>query len=304
MAETYKLFTSDDIIVGETSTVSSTIWSNGSTTYSPSAGTPNGYYAPYVLGGVVQYTVAYGDYNGYGASDTTDQANGTINTATKAIYSQYASVLLGNGQSKFTINGSSVNSFWAISFNRARMKQKIDPGNWSIAYGGQTYKDNSGAETNPSVNAGGRVFNIYQWDNTNNQPANTTVVGLFYPDYGVIILKTGTPFANAAATTRTDQDMEDNLAITSFTARSEERITSNYYFCRVTNRQFNYSTNPTFISGSGELFWPVMVNDPQVYITTVGLYNNANELLAVAKLSKPLLKNFYREALIKVKIDY
>ena len=46
------------------------------------------------------------------------------------------------------------------------------------------------------------------------------------------------------------------------------------------------------------------INNPQVYITTVGLYNDTNELLAVAKLSRPLLKDFTKEALIRVKLDF
>jgi hypothetical protein len=47
-----------------------------------------------------------------------------------------------------------------------------------------------------------------------------------------------------------------------------------------------------------------MQNDPKVYMTTVGMYNDSNELLAVAKLSKPLLKSFSREAIVKVKLDF
>jgi len=47
-----------------------------------------------------------------------------------------------------------------------------------------------------------------------------------------------------------------------------------------------------------------MIQDPQAYITTVGLYNNRKELLATAKLSQPLLKNYTREALIKIKLDF
>jgi hypothetical protein len=47
-----------------------------------------------------------------------------------------------------------------------------------------------------------------------------------------------------------------------------------------------------------------MVNNPQSYITTVGLYNDTNDLVAVAKLSKPLLKDFTKEALIRIKLDY
>ena len=47
-----------------------------------------------------------------------------------------------------------------------------------------------------------------------------------------------------------------------------------------------------------------MVNNPQAYITSVGLYNDTNDLLAIAKLSKPLLKDFTKEALIRIKLDY
>ena len=47
-----------------------------------------------------------------------------------------------------------------------------------------------------------------------------------------------------------------------------------------------------------------MIDNPKSYITTVGLYNDSNELLAVAKLSQPITKDFTKEALIKVKLDY
>ena len=47
-----------------------------------------------------------------------------------------------------------------------------------------------------------------------------------------------------------------------------------------------------------------MESNPKVYITTVGLYNDNNELLAVAKLSQPIAKDFSKEALIRVKLDY
>ena len=90
-----------------------------------------------------------------------------------------------------------------------------------------------------------------------------------------------------------------------FKARNAQTITSTYYFIRVKNRDFNFSNNPSFVTGSdGTLKNSAMKKNPQVYITTVGLYNNSNELLAVAKLSQPLLKNFSRESLIKIKLEY
>lgn len=90
----------------------------------------------------------------------------------------------------------------------------------------------------------------------------------------------------------------------SFQINSEENITSDYVFVRVANADFNYSTNPSIISGSGEFVYPSLVNNPQTYPTTVGLYNDNNELLAVAKMSKALPKDFTKEALIRVKLDF
>ena len=58
-------------------------------------------------------------------------------------------------------------------------------------------------------------------------------------------------------------------------------------------------------SGStGEVIYDNFINAPQSYITTVGMYNDVNELVAVAKMSRPLLKDFTKEALIRVKLDF
>jgi len=85
---------------------------------------------------------------------------------------------------------------------------------------------------------------------------------------------------------------------------SQETISSDYIFVRVANAQYNYSSNPTFVSGSGNVLFSTMIYSPQTYITTVGLYNNSSELLAVAKMSVPLVKDFTKEALIRIKLDW
>jgi hypothetical protein len=90
-----------------------------------------------------------------------------------------------------------------------------------------------------------------------------------------------------------------------FTLNSQESVTSDFIFVRPRSSEFNYSENPSFVTGStGEVLYSSFINNPQVYITTVGMYNDANELLAVAKLSRPLLKDFTKEALIRVKLDF
>jgi hypothetical protein len=89
-----------------------------------------------------------------------------------------------------------------------------------------------------------------------------------------------------------------------FTLNSQETISSDYVFVRIKNGEYNYTSNPSFISGSGNLVYSNFINSPQTYMTTVGMYNNNNELLAVAKLSKPLVKDFTKEALVRVKLDW
>ena len=90
-----------------------------------------------------------------------------------------------------------------------------------------------------------------------------------------------------------------------FQSRREEVVTSQHYFCRVPNKEFNFSSNPTFATASdGSFTQATFFKNPKTFITQVGLYNDAGELLAVAKLSKPLLKSYSREAIIKVKLDF
>ena len=90
-----------------------------------------------------------------------------------------------------------------------------------------------------------------------------------------------------------------------FEANSQETVTSDFVFVRARNGEFNYSENPSFISGStGEVTFDTFINSPQTFITSIGMYNDNNELLAVAKLSKPLKKDFTKEALVRVKLDF
>ena len=90
-----------------------------------------------------------------------------------------------------------------------------------------------------------------------------------------------------------------------FQARSAETIASTHFFVRLRNKDFNYSNNPTFYNNTnGQILNEDFVQDPRVYATTIGLYNNSNELVAVAKLSRPLEKSFDKEALIRVRLDF
>ncbi len=79
---------------------------------------------------------------------------------------------------------------------------------------------------------------------------------------------------------------------------------SSIYHCRVFSSDFNYSSNPTYLSSS-EIVVKTEARDlPISYVTSVGLYSPDNELLAVAKLSEPLKKDSTTEFTIRVRLDY
>ena len=99
--------------------------------------------------------------------------------------------------------------------------------------------------------------------------------------------------------------MTFNTASNAFQGRTSEAISSTYYFVRLFNGEYNYSNNPSFYSGSSaKLKYDSMKLNPQSFVTSVGLYDDEQQLLAVAKLSKPVRKSFDRELVIKVKLDY
>ncbi len=89
-----------------------------------------------------------------------------------------------------------------------------------------------------------------------------------------------------------------------FSLQNYETISSRYFFTHVKNSEFNYTSNPTIIDSNGNLLYTQLVYNPQTFITTVGMYNNAGDLLAVAKLNKPLVKDFTKELLLRVKLDF
>lgn len=272
----------------------------------------------------VQFAIGYAHYGGSGSlGNTTKTSAGNRETA--ALYRQFSNVLLAPGTDKFEFNGavSASNDIFFVVMNRARQREKMDPGNWELALtSGKPVRliDDSGATSTPTVNQAGRVFNVVSGSiasgtaSTFRTAANGGSMGNFYPDLGIIILDAAHMQTSASITTtrstngfdNTQREFFDSIAGGAyFAARREEEVTSTMYFCRVNNKNSNFSNNPTFTTGSNGAFTQTTFEgDPKVYITQVGLYNDNSELLAIAKLSKPVLKSYSREAIIKVKLDF
>ena len=336
-----------DVISGVRDVISSGMWSGGVgniTTFHTSS-TQSGSTGDYYLdvfkddhtnaSREVQFSVAYGHFEGSGS---TGQKGAVGNRASAAIYSQFSNILLGPGEDQFVVAGNkTLNHAYFITLQRARIREKMDPGNWELHLSGSNFGgggapnaigkvkliDDSGATTDPTVNQGGRVFNIVSGSIANGTATTEKAAadepnggyGLFYPDLGIIVLNPHTcaqscstiPIASGS-NTNDGNDVKFFKTIKGgqyFQARREEVISSTHYFCRVGNKKFNFSSNPTYFTASdGSFTQPTFFKNPKSFITQVGMYNDANELLAVAKLSKPLLKSFAREAIVKVKLDF
>ena len=297
--------------------------------------------SPTDQGAAVQYSIAYGHALGSG-SDSQGQLN---DSPSKAIYSQYRQLLLPPSDTRFTTAGSgSTDSIYVINFKRNRMKERLDAGNFEIplrqiasrpsnATGSISLStrvitvidDSSIAPA--KVGDSGKLYNLVSGSLNGGvfQPSNPVYYGLVYPDYGTIILDGKMLDQQLGFNTTTASSTEGNNHFAlfrsisgsalinnpetndpyGFLARNSEKVTSTHYFVRIKNAEYNFSNNPSYVTGSvGELSQKTFVGDPKTYITTVGLYNDRQELLAVAKLSKPLLKSFQRESLIRVKLDF
>jgi len=285
----------------------------------------------------VQFAVAYGHYNGGGSPTLTSLDNSTL--PTEVIYAQYRNILLGKDVQKFTFNSIATDDIYVINIQRARLKQAIDPGNWQLTLSGsngkRTYIDDSGLGTTQVGNlVANNVYNIRSGSIEGGiHTADTTVYGQVFPDYGAIIFSpslvnsaigvSGTnstengrlaytgPFAPYTGSAATDYQYQHESMFRAirlgkdFQARSAESITSNNYFIRLRNNTYNFSNNPTYYTGSNpqNVLEPFRYK-PLTYVTTIGLYNDQNELLAVAKLSRPIQKSIDKEALIRVRLDY
>ena len=275
----------------------------------------------------VQFSVAYGHKAGSGSENFTNTAGAFGNTAAKVIYNQYRQLVFGDETSNFNFNGYTPNDIWIINVARGRYKHalKTNTLNITLADGSNNthLTDDSITVTgSATITNLGRQFNLVSGSNgirsgsvLNQTTAGSGSYGFVYPEAGIIILNGEAmrnrtllkwPEGTGANPNKQAQHLYNAFKNSggAFQVDSEERISSQFMFVRVKNNEFNYSSNPSYIDNNGNLNNTTMVDSPTTYITTVGLYNDDNNLLAVAKLSQPLKKDFTTEALIRIKLDY
>ncbi len=234
------------------------------------------------------------------------------------VYKQMAKFLLGSDSSLFSFNNTNYNELFFLLFKRRIFKDEIKKGSFSMTLqvaGGVndtlTLTDAGAAGSYKTV-AGGDTAPLY---------SGSTPVGAMFYNAGVAVFATGAFLSPSAAQSipwsgsyALNQILSGNIdqAVDGFRNRvnqvqfqNQTNLHTTVYFCRALNSEFNYSTNPSFIDSSGRII-PTSGTDNQTrtYITSVGLYDINDNLLAVCKLSAPVRKAPDSEIVVKARLSY
>ena len=287
------------------------------------------------LSSEVYFALTYGHVAGSGSAATdTDSTTGSLILPTKAIYSQYRNLLLTPGDELFSFTTGStltpVNSdhIYVINFKSDKVKDRLDPNQFEIRLVAgsvsRSFISDARYLTDTVSTSGGKRYNIIQGNITGSGGTATYEgIGSMYPDLGIVVLNPDVIGSLFSTTTLSNPSGSSDYALmqnrlysaivagNSIKARVTEYVPSRHYFVRVKNQEFNYSNNPTFVisysedpTTAGNLRFADFSSDPKVYPTAVGLYNDNNDLVAVAKLSQPIMKDFSSEVLLKIRLDF
>jgi hypothetical protein len=288
------------------------------------------------------FSVAYGNKNGSGSLyegyETNDSPTRAIYSQTRLL-----ALESNETEFKFYTNGvlGSRGDIYIINFNRDSLSDRIDPGNFEInlkslaglSNNVMTFIDNSEdiLESKFSNDYAFTAFDIVSGSLTNGihnsgtgsieTNPNITTYGKIYPNLGIIVFDAEKLDDELDFSSGLSINSDSNNSYKLFTsisgaaslgyhlkARASKNNKSNHYFVKVTAGSSNYSNNPTMVNENNQnnniMKYNYFKYNPITYITTVGLYNDAKELLAVAKLSKPILKTPNKDILIKIRLNW
>ena len=274
---------------------------------------------------------------GYPSNSELSGAASVQNAKKINMYNQMAQIMLGydtSGQGlieKFeadlNLDDSGIMSeVFFMNFSRLLTKDQIKKGTFSLTLGTYTWgptsfqttkvlTDTNASDTGGTANALGGEYGVL-FD------ASSNAHGLIFYQAGIAVIS-GSVFPNALTDFYKNpvygyQTCQQTLTGSSISGACDAlrhrtqnisfnnttEINSTIYFCRATAGKFNYSTNPTYVTGGACVVKNIAADQPVAYITTIGLYNANNELLAVAKLSEPLKKDPSNELTLRVRLDY
>jgi hypothetical protein len=261
-------------------------------------------------------------------------------TKKKNIYNQMSQILVGYDATGSVLHfdkdgdltgGDKYEDVLIIPFSRLLVKDEIKKGTFSMTLGvADAYAtpftdtieitDASGSDqyyVNSPVGEYGILYG-----SGSAMDVDKSAVGLLYYQAGIAVL-TKDVFSGSLGSKDVDMDgntvyINDLLTGSTNTAIADSlrhrtqniqfnnttELNSTIYFCRANHNEFNYSTNPSYVDGSKIRVKTNSTDEPVSYITSIGLYNDKNELMATAKLSEPLKKSPSTEFTLRARLDY
>jgi len=278
-----------------------------------------------------------------GVSTQSNEYSGITSMQAKKrnVYNQMSQMLVGydvtgsilefDDDGNILAGGAKIREAIIIPFARLLVKDEIKKGTFSMTLGaGQAYAnpwastmtitDTSGSNgyfVNSPVGEYGLLY-------AESPVSGHTKCGLLYYQAGIAVLTAsvlttliradGNVYLDETAANNFDKLLSGSTIQTIATAvrqriqniqfNNTTELNSTIYFCRANHDEFNYSTNPTYLSNSKIRVKTNSTDEPISYITTIGMYNDNNELMAVAKLSEPLKKTPSTEFTIRCRLDY
>lgn len=232
------------------------------------------------------------------------------------IYRQWAAVLLGSPDATFTINATTRQEAVFIAFKRNLTKDEIKKGTVSLTINSLAPTQYSASDAGASVNFKQSLGGDYaplKYNGTGSE------VGQVWYNAGVLVLHPDTTWGAVPAWSGSKSlinmqasgcinQIVDGVAthLEQISLNNQTNLQSSIYFCRAFNNEFNYSSNPTFVDGTGLIRVTSGSNvlTTQTYVTAVGLYDESDNLLAVGKVNKPVLKSPQTEAIFRIRLDY
>lgn len=238
----------------------------------------------------------------------------------------------------FTTDNDKMDDVVFLTFSRLLVKDEIQKGTFTLELGVTgayatpfnsrvTLKD-TGASSDYRVNSPTGEYGILYISNSAGTPldgitgSTEQAAGLLYYQAGVAVL-TSSVFTNVLLSSSAEWDSAGQNITSSFTGSNIDsnsdslrhriynisfnnsiELNSTIYFCHLGANEFNYSSNPTYLSGSQIVVKNQSDNDPVSYLTTIGLYSSDNQLMATAKLSEPIKKTPATSLTFRVRLDY
>ena len=271
---------------------------------------------------------------GYDEDSSLYNTANTQNTKKTNLYNQFAQLLLGytsstsdsirKFESDLNLDGSgTMNDVFFLSLSRLLTKDQIKRNSFSIVLGTGSYANPMTSlvtltDASASYGTNGGVATTNGGDYGVLYTSGNVAHGVVFYQAGIVALSSSVFAGVSDVGLSGSNDVEAVLTgssisgacdafrhrVNNISFNNTTEINSTIYFCRVPHNKFNYSSNPTYVSGSKIRVKNVASDNPVSYITTVGLYNTVGELLAVAKLSEPLKKSPTNDITIRVRLDY